>query len=123
MTVTLSVTPTTLQVNQSVTATVSWTAPLNAVSTDQITIAWGDGTSTTIPAPLPLDGSTTASHTYTAAGTFTVVATVYYTLEDLTPISEQSNTVTVTVTAVVAVTKAVVAVGLVAPTVVAGRGR
>jgi len=123
MTVTLSVTPTTLQVNQSVTATVSWTAPEIAESTNQITIDWGDGTSTTIPPPQPLSGSITASHTYTATGTFTVVATVYYTLVDLTPFSEQSNTVTVTVTAVVSVSKAVVAVGLVAPSVVTGRGR
>jgi PKD repeat protein len=42
----------------------------STASIASVTISWGDGTSTTVPGNI-----TSASHTYTAAGSYTVTVT------------------------------------------------
>jgi hypothetical protein len=80
--ITLAVSPEFVRVGGEVTATIT----IGGTSTPDLSIDWGDGTTE------PVTGST-ATHTYTGNGSYTVQATATY----LGTVSIESNTETVTV--------------------------
>src|SRR5581483_3259260 len=72
-----------IQTGQSVAATVTYSESGGALF-QSVNYSWGDGASTTT--------GTSANHTYTVAGTFTVIATVNFKLPDGSLVSATSAT-------------------------------
>ena len=108
MALTLSLDKTSVQTNETVTATVSWDYSLLGDSVLDLWVAWGDGTTSHYPTLIPLSGTWSVAHQFANAGTYNVQAFADVLLFDGSEINDSSSIVTVTVVAPAAVTLIVI---------------